>query len=298
MKVVPSILLLVLSVCITETRGMSPTFKADSTSYEQQLEAGVEAFYRTDWEQARQIFKELKSQNPDDSRAYFFDAMLPFWKYYFGGEEKATARLFLTRSQKAIDISRNQLNENPRDTTLVLMLSGLHGYRSLVAAAEKQYQTAVKSGMTGFKYTRQLLSLNNEDPNALIGKGMFYYMVGSVPAGLKWVTNIAGFSGDQEEGFEALKLAAESESYVSNDAKMILAYLYERENKPHKAVGYMEDLIDRYPENIIFRYNLARLYDQGRQPAEARKHYELVTASNNGEFNSLKQKSRMQLKEL
>lgn len=270
----------------------------ESDGYENKLAKGIDAFYRADWEQSTSIFDELQTQAPEDSRAYFFDSMIPFWKYYFGGNSPQMAAKFMERSQKAIEISQNNLAKNPHDTTMVLMLSGLYGYQSLVAASEKQYKTAIQSGITGFKYTRQLLSVNSDDPKALIGKGMFYYMVGSVPNGLQWVTNAVGISGDTEEGLRALEQAARSESYVSNDAKMILAYLYQRENKYEKALPKLEDLTHRYPENIIFQYNLARVYEQCEYLAKARKKYQLVLGMDTVDLPLLKEESKMRLQNL
>lgn len=271
---------------------------ADSTGYDYKLHQGIDAFYKTDWGRAQNIFKELQVQYPDDARAYFFESMIPFWKYYFGSNSKQAADLFLKRSQQAIEISRRQLQKNPHDTTMVLMLSGLYGYRSLVAAGEQRYRTAIQSGMTGFKYTRQLLSLDADDPKALIGKGMFYYMTGSVPGGLKWVTNMVGMSGDRSQGLRALEKAARSDSYVSNDAKMILAYLYERDQLYQKALDHLKDLTQRYPENIIFQFNQARLLEKCRQPAAARQKYKQVLAMQTDSLQSLKEQSRDRLQKM
>ena len=270
----------------------------DSTDYERQLEDGISAFYRSNWNKAGNIFSQLQAKAPDDARAYFFDSMIPFWKYYFGGNSAQAADRFLERSKKAIAISQQRLNKNPHDTTMVLMLSGLYGYQSLVAASEERYRTAIQSGMTGFKYTRQLLSLDADDPKALIGKGMFYYMVGSVPSGLQWVTNMVGMSGDMQEGFRALEQAAQSDSYVSNDAKMILAYLYEREKKYQKSLMHLKELTQRYPENVIFQYNQARLLEQCQQPKEARQKYQQVLTMEVNDLQLLKEKSRQRLQKL
>lgn len=273
--------------------------KADTTSsYVQQLEVGIEAFYRADWTQAKNVFEGLQQNQPGDSRAYFFDSMIPFWKYYFGGQSHRAAEQFMEESQQAINISKQQLNQNSTDTTMVLMLSGLYGYRSLVAAAEKNYKDALQSGVTGFKYTRQLLSLDGDDPKALIGKGMFYYMVGSVPNGLKWVTNIVGISADMQEGFDALIKAARTDSYVRNDAQMILAYLYEREEQYHKALPYLEELCSRYPENIIFQFTRARLLEKTDQLDKARENYQLVSSMPTNSLERLKEKSRDRLRKL
>ncbi len=270
----------------------------DSTYYNQQLNQGIEAFYESDWKEASAIFKKLQENSPADARAYFFYSMIPFWQYYFGDQSQVAANLYLERSEKALSVSHKQLDNNPRDTTMILMLSGLYGYRSLIAASEENYKTAVSNGLDGFKYTRTLLSLDSSDPKALIGKGMFYYMMGSVPSQLKWVTNIAGMSGNMEEGFQALELAASSDSYVRNDAKMILAYLYERENDLSKSLDHLRDLSKDYPENIIFQYNLGRIFDRTGKKALAEKKYQLVLDMNTYYLKSLQHKSEDRLKVL
>jgi tetratricopeptide (TPR) repeat protein len=291
-------LLILCSIISLDVLATATAIHTDSTSYEKKLQDGIDAFYRANWTEAGAVFKELQQEKPDDSRAYFFEAMIPFWEYYFGGNSPEAGDRFLSQSRRAIEISKSQLNENSSDTTMVLMLSGLYGYRSLVAAAEKNYKDALQSGMAGFKYTRQLLSLDADDPKALIGKGMFYYMVGSVPDGLKWATNMIGMSADMQEGFDALEQAAQSDSYVKNDAQMILAYLYEREEQNKKALKHLEALSARYPGNIIFQYNRARLLEKTNQLARAREKYQMVAAMEADALHILKQKSREKLQKL
>lgn len=286
---------LLLSIPIASLSAVS---SGEPDLYDQKLKRGIEAFYQTNWDQAATIFEELKSTNDEDPRAYFFDAMIPFWEYFFGGNSPQAASDFLKHSEKAIEISYNRLRENPHDTTMVLMLSGLHGYRSLVAASEKNYQTAIQSGITGFTYTRQLLALDNEDPKALIGKGTFYYMVGTVPKKLRWATNMMGIRGDREEGLAILEKAATSDSYVSNDAKMILSYLYKKEKEFDKAMKHIKDLCHKYPENIIFQFNYAELLEKTDRQTEAKKAYRAVVQLQSSHLGKLKAQSRDKLRKL
>lgn len=290
--------LFALLICTLSPNALAASQPAVTEPYEQKLERGIEYFYQTDWDHAASIFNDLKLKDESDPRAYFFHAMIPFWKYFFGGNSSGAATDFLNRSEKAIGISSKRLNDNPHDTTMVLMLSGLYGYRSLVAASEKSYQTAIQSGMTGFRYTRQLLALDNQDPKALIGKGIFYYMVGTVPKELRWTTNIMGIKGDKEEGLKILEKAATSESYVSNDAKMILAYLYKKEEKYNKALEHIVDLCKRYEENIIFQFNYAEILEKMNRQKEAIKAYRAVAQMQNHHLVTLKNQSRNKLRNL
>jgi len=266
--------------------------------YDKLLDSGIEAFYRTNWQKAEQIFGDLKQLNRDDPRAYFLDSLIPFWSYFFAGEQAKDAKEFMDISEMAITLSQAHLHKNPSDTNMVLMLSALYGYRSLVAASENSYSTAVKNGLTGFKYTRQILSLDSEDPRALIGKGIFLYMLGSVPAQARWVTNMMGFKGDVESGLEKLKQASSSDSYVSTDARMILYYLYQLEKKHKLALEQISFLADKYPENMIFKYKLAECKEQLGYTVEAREIYRDVSKVNNPHLQVLQVKSANKLKSI
>lgn len=292
-----SITLLLILLGITQPLLLKAQ-QSDSESYEADLEKGIDAFYQTEWDRADQLFTDLKEEDPEDPRAFFFHSMIPFWEYFFGGNSAESARVFLERSEKAIEISEQQLSDNPHDTTMVLMLSGLYGYRSLVAASEKEYRTAVQSGMTGYKFTRQLLSIDDEDPKALIGKGIFYYMLGNVPDEAQWVTNLAGMKGDKQEGLDLLEQAASDDSYVSNDAKMILTYLYREEGDVEKALGHIKDLRDEYQQNVIFHFNYAELLEESDRPSEARDVYQTVVELQNSNLKELQEKSRSKLESL
>lgn len=269
-----------------------------NVSYEKKLQEGIEAFYNTEWDEAESIFDELISERPDDPQPHFFLSMMPFWEYFFIEESEELADKFLNRSEIAVELSEKRMNESKNDTTMVLLLSGLHGYRSLVAAGEGNYRVAVRSGMTGFNYTRQLLSLDTDRPDARIGRGMFFYMVGSVPSELKWVTNIVGLRGDIEQGFEELKKAAESESYVSNDAKMLLMYLYNKEERFEDALTYADELTSELPKNVIFKFKKAEILQNVGNKEDARELFAEIMEANNPNLPKLTEKSRQKVEEL
>lgn len=269
-----------------------------SREYQRELERGIELFYETRWREASELFGELKRSRPDDPRAYFFDSMIPFWNYFFVNDSEETARRFFRQSRQAIAISRDRLQEVPTDTNLVLLLSGLHGYRSLVAAGEKDYRIAIQDGMDGFSFTRQLLQLDSDDPRALIGKGLYYYMAGTVPGNLRWVANLAGFTGNREEGLEMLEQSAASESYVSNDARMILAYLYKKEEQWERALYHIRRLCEKYPSNTVFRFNYAEILEQSDRKSDAMEVYREVVNQRNPDLRPLVEASRARLHKL
>ena len=269
-----------------------------SENYEEMLNRGVDAFYRTDWQTADQIFEQLKKDSPRDPLPHFFLSMMPFWEYFFIGQTEELAQEFLKKSEAAVQLSHDKLERSPTDTTTVLMLSGLYGYRSLVAAGESNYRCASQSGLTGFNYTRKLLSLGTERPDARIGRGMFFYMVGSIPREMRWATNMVGIRGDIEMGFDELKKAAESDSYVSNDAKMMLMYLYNKEKRFSEAIEYAEDLKEKFPENVIFKLKKAQIFENAGNKELAASLYSEIIEQNHPELPEVTRISKDRIREL
>lgn len=249
-----------------------------SASYEYQLENAIESFYQADWDDTRRILSELQLSNRNDLRLQFFEAMIPFWSYFFGGNNPSDADKFLQQSATAIEMGDRILAASPQDTSVILLMGGLHGYRSLVAASERKYRTAISSGITGYSFTKVLLQMDDDDPNTLMGQGVFEYMMGSVPREARWITRLAGISGNMQEGFDILERAAASSGYIRNDAAMFLAYFYEQQGQLDQARRHLQNLADRYPDNIIFTYNLARILEMQGSTAQAMELYEQVAS--------------------
>lgn len=282
------LLTLLFSAAAVDKTVAADAIGAENKPFDLLLEEGVEALYQTDWETAQNVFDELKSINPADPRPHFFESMIPFWEYFLVDQRSELAEEFLKLSGHAVELSRKQLNNSPNDTTMVLLLSGLYGYRSLVAAGEKQYTTAMRSGVTGFNYTRKLLSLDSDRPDAQIGRGMFYYMVGSVPREVRWITNAAGLRADIEMGFNELRKAAESDNPVSSDAKMMLMYLKEKENLPEEALVYAELLIGKHPNNVIFHFKKAEILEKMGKTKESVDAFNKVLELDNSHLPHVK----------
>ena len=79
---------------------------------------------------------------------------------------------------------------------------------------------------------------------------------------------------------------------------MILAYLYEREEKYGQSLKHLKELCKRYPENIIFQYNRARILEKNNQFTLARENYQQVVRMDNNGMEILRQKSEERLRKL
>lgn len=271
---------------------------ADGDVYVDRLDLGIEAFYKADWIRADSIFQSLTHASPDDPRGYFFASMIPFWEYFFVNQDPDVANSFLERSDKAIQVGLARLSARPSDPYAVMMLSGLHGYQSLVAAGQREYLRALKSGMAGFRYSKQVLGIDPDRVDARIGKGMYHYMVGSIPYELRWMVTLFSEKGDVEQGFEELRIASRDPGHVGTEAKMILAYLYEKEGRMQDALDCLAQLVELYPSNPIFHYRKGELQRASGDAPSAIASYRNVLSLANIRLDPLMERSRDELARL
>lgn len=264
--------------------------------YEEDLQKGIYAFYRADWDTARTVFQTLQSRKSDDLRPHFFEAMLPFWKYFFTGEDPRYASEFLEKSQQAIQVGERRIEAVPDDTTTLLMMGGLYGYRGLVAASERQFRTALQSGASGLSYTRLLMNMSSENPDALIGQGMFHYMVGSIPREVRWLTSLFGLKGDRQTGIELLEQAAQKSAHTSTDASMMLVYIYKRDEQFDDAVRVSTQLVSRWPGNPIFQFYHASALELSGKTGESFALYKDIVSSTHDELSQVREMSLQRIK--
>ena len=268
---------------------------ANDSEYQEKLTNGIEAFYKADWNTAEEVFDALILKNPANPEGYFFRSMIPFWTYFFAGEDSDNAEDFMRWSERAVDIADRAYESDPNDTSTVLLLGGLYGYRGLVAANEGNHRSAIDSGVSGYRFSRKLMDMDTSNPDALIGQGMFNYMIGSIPGSLRWIGSLAGLSGDKDKGFELLERAANEAEAVSNDARMILTHLYLREDEPKKALEAITPLAEEYRENPIFQFYLAKSLEGVDRQDEAKDAYAKVVSIDHPKMQQLKSKSRERL---
>lgn len=265
---------------------------------EQFLLESLDAFYETEWGKTEELLQLYLERHPNDPRPHFFRSMIPFWEYFFVEQSEETASSFLKLSSIALGKSENRLKETPSDTTSVLLMSALHGYRSLVAAGEGEYQIAIKSGVRGFSFTRQLMGMNSDRPEVKMGRGLFYYMIGSVGREARWLVNSLGVSADTEMGFDELMQAAASPDPVSTDAGMMLMYLYDKEERYAEALEMANRLIEKHPGNKIFHFKRGEIMESLDRIEEAQKSYQRVMDSDSRDLQGLNERAKARINQL
>lgn len=127
------------------------------------------------------------------------------------------------------------------------------------AMVEKKHLGSLSLAKKSNACAQQLLRLHPEMSDAYVTVGFTEYLVGSLPFFVRWVVRFENVEGSKERGVEILQKVAASGSHLAPFAKVMLALAYLREKKPEPCAKLLAELSHDYPENPLFRKELAKV---------------------------------------
>jgi len=127
------------------------------------------------------------------------------------------------------------------------------------ALIEKKHIGSLSLAKRNNACAQQLLKAHPEAYDAYLTTGFTEYLVGSLPFYIRWLVRFDDVTGSKDQGIRNLLTVAESGQYLKSFAKVLLAIVYLREKQPQQSQKLLSELARDYPENPLFRKELAKL---------------------------------------
>ncbi len=172
------------------------------------------------------------------------------------------ARLFA-----AFDESRKlaavRLAANPDDEEGLFALSMSAGLETdYTALVEGRTWRSIKLAPASLEPAKKLINRTPPCYDAYVALGATEYIVGNLPFFVRWFVRIDGVEGDKRSGIEHVKLTARHGRYYGPFARMLLTMASLREKKLADAQQLLAGLVEEFPENPLFRKELAVVSDR------------------------------------
>ena len=263
----------------------------------------LDAVYRLEYAKAETRSREMIAQWPEDPAGYVYLARV-FWQKllfeqralslerfsqpdffsetprYKTALDPAAAQRFRAASEEAMRRARAFAAKRPKDpAALYLAGAAYQNEASFQISMNNAWLAAVRAGHQSYQAHRELLALDSGYGDAHFVTGIYNYTVGSLPWKIRWIAVLLGYQGSKERGREELELAAARGDIVADDARTILTLLYSREKRYDLAIGKLDELCKRYPENYLTRLDLAGLLVRRGEPAAAVEVYREMLAT-------------------
>ncbi|HQO24361.1 MAG TPA: hypothetical protein PLK89_01525 [Acidobacteriota bacterium] len=176
-------------------------------------------------------------------------------------------KLFATL-ERCRQIAGQRLTADPDDVDALFAMCMAAGVETDYAAlVERRTWRSLRLAPTMLVHAKKLLARTPPFYDAYLNFGSLEYVVGDLPFFIRWFIRYDGVKGSKQRGIEQLKLTASQGRYYGPYARILLAVVYLRENRPDESIRLLEGLSREFPENHLFRDELARI----RQQVEKRR---------------------------
>ncbi len=260
---------------------LSTSIEAESTT---KLRQGLDILYSFDFENSDSLFFEWVKEDKQDPLPYYLLAKKYLW-FYLGCKDEGDYKIFEKYSAIAIEKAEAEIEKNNKDYFSRYIAGEVYGLRAIAKAAKQESMDAFWAAKKSIGYLEDVLELNPKFEDAYLTAGVIRYSLGYLPGFYKLAMRIAGLSPDREAGISGIRLASEKGTIVSAEADFHLSYIeinyfgnYEASYRKIKKVS------DKYPENLLFRYQLALIKIKQRKLSEAHIILAGIIKSGNKKF--------------
>jgi len=245
------------------------------------LDEGYRQMYNLQFDDAHKTFAEYERKTPSDplgpvsdAAAYLFSEFdrlniltSDFWTnddnfldFHKPGADPKTKTLFEAALAKSKQLAEADLRAHPDDPNALfasVLRLGLHS--DYLALIEKHNLAALSEVKQSRAMAGQLLARHPEYYDAYIAQGIENYLLSLKAAPVRWILHATGAETDRRTGIEKLRITAEKGHYLLPYARLLLALADLRDHEREKARTKLEWLAREFPENRLYRKELAKL---------------------------------------
>lgn len=251
------------------------------------IRKGLDLSYNFELDKARDCFQKVIKQNPNDPRGYHYISGTYLW-VYMSNKKEEDFKQFLKYSDMAIAKAEKLLDKNDKDDNTLYILGANYGFRAMAYIQTNSELNAVWAVKNSNKYLHETLEINPAKYDAYLGLGLFNYALSMVPGVFKWALKLAGLSGDRDEGVNYLKQAYRNGDLTKTEAAYYLSQIYTETIADYNtSVGYLRQLIKKYPGNSLFKYSYAVTLIKNRNPREAEEILRKIISDKNPDFQQV-----------
>src|SRR5580658_5894954 len=246
------------------------------------IQQGNEAFYNLDYDQSIASYEKALAASPEDPILHNHLAHALLYREMFrdGALESELVsgnnsfirrpkleppadveKRFFAEIDRAMQLCQARIAKNPRDTVALHALSVSYALRANYGfLVRKSWRASLSDSSQAHKYDNQVTTLEPDNYDAKLLQGGYDYIVGQLSWSLRALGFLAGFHGDKQRGLRTIEEVAVKGKENRVDAEIVLCALYRREGQASRAIPLVSQLIQRYPRNYLFRFELAQMY--------------------------------------
>lgn len=251
-----------------------------------ELDEGFHLLYELKFPEARARFLDWKKAHPEEplgdvsiAASYLFEEFYRqgvLTSEFFLNDKKLLRGIegkpdperkkgFMEANGRAREMARRRLKADPKDADALFALTLATGMQAdFLGVLERKQLDSLKLIKEADGYAKRLLAVRPDAADAWLALGAANYIIGCLPGTTRFFLWFGGIHGDRKLGMEQLGKTAAQGHYLRPFAKMFLALAARREKQDELARRLLAQLAAQFPENPLYRTELARATPQMR----------------------------------
>jgi hypothetical protein len=245
------------------------------------LDEGYRQMYNLQFAAAHETFHTWQEQHPEDPMGPASDAAAFLFsefdrlhilqsefftqdQHFITDHKLSPDPVLKQQFDAALAKAKRLASVNPSDKNSQFAFILQSGLRSdWLALIEKKYGPSFQEMKAGRAAAERLLKTDPQFYDAWLAVGVENYMLSVKPVVVRWFLRMAGGETDKATGIQKLTLTAEKGHYLAPFARLLLGVAALRDNNVPKARAILAGLTHEFPQNPLYRQELARLEPPG-----------------------------------
>ncbi|MBI4482859.1 MAG: tetratricopeptide repeat protein [Acidobacteria bacterium] len=204
-------------------------------------------------------FKELASRDPREP-AYPFFQLFAWWDLRERTDPELYDRAYEALVQQVLRTAEARFQEDPADLWAHLFQARAYEFRARLRYYRGQHLAATRDAARAKGKLEQVLKLDPEFKEPLVGLGLYNYFVDLAPRFLKFFRFLLFIpGGDREKGLDQLERAMDAPVFGPEARRWLALIYYGTERRPADALALYQELHQRYPHHPFFELQMAHL---------------------------------------
>ncbi len=245
---------------------------------DKQIQVGLDKIYNFNWEDGFKAFNTIIKKSPDDPRGYHYKSIIFLW-YYLGNLNETNLDSFTYFSDKSLELANQKLTQKTT-AELKYLIGSIYYNKSIAEARSGNYLQALWTSNQMKSNLEEAVKLKPDLYDAFLGLGLYNFALSQIPSTLEWAANLVGITADKELGLTYVNKTVQKGKFSKIDAQYYFSQLYSRVVVDHPAAKeLLNNLVKRYPKNLLFNFSLAWIEYELNDLSSAEKHLRFVINS-------------------
>lgn len=226
----------------------------DTPTQELVLEA-IDHIYNYEFAAVEPVARQIRAKYPNHPVNAMLKAMQMQWQYLPVKDNKAMSGQYAKLLEECIAKAKVlEKNEKTRPEAAFFSMAG-HGYVALIHNYNDEKMKAASEAKKAYDYVMAGFKYMNHNPEFYFSSGLYNYYIIRYPEDHPIVKPVVLFfkDGNRDEGLRQMDIASKKGMFTRTESSFYLARIYlKHEQRYDKASSYLENLVEKYPNNPIF----------------------------------------------